>query len=200
VREDVANEMLEAARQHIRASGHPLLITSEAVAERGENDRHREYGLRGRDPDRDCRARRCRWRGVRATLLLRAGERSQCRALLSRQGSLARWRRGLSGTHERRHGPKIALGSARGRHPGAIDPQGYPALRAARNRQDPYHSLSGEQPARSHHPDDHGSPGRIACPVHESRPPSAANDGRDRGRRSDRARSQRDGTSRGIAA
>jgi hypothetical protein len=31
--------MLEAARQHIRASGHPLLITSEAVAERGENDR-----------------------------------------------------------------------------------------------------------------------------------------------------------------
>jgi ATP-dependent Clp protease adapter protein ClpS len=36
---DVANEMLEAARQHIRASGHPLLITSEAVAERGENDR-----------------------------------------------------------------------------------------------------------------------------------------------------------------
>jgi ATP-dependent Clp protease adapter protein ClpS len=36
---DVANEMLEAARQHIRASGHPLLITSEAVAEGGENDR-----------------------------------------------------------------------------------------------------------------------------------------------------------------
>jgi len=31
--------MLEAARQHIRASGHPLLITSEAVAEGGENDR-----------------------------------------------------------------------------------------------------------------------------------------------------------------
>jgi ATP-dependent Clp protease adapter protein ClpS len=36
---DVANEMLEAARQHIRASGHRLLITSEAVAEGGENDR-----------------------------------------------------------------------------------------------------------------------------------------------------------------
>ncbi len=36
---DVANELLEAARQHIRASGHPLLITSEAVAEGGENGR-----------------------------------------------------------------------------------------------------------------------------------------------------------------
>jgi ATP-dependent Clp protease adapter protein ClpS len=34
---DVASEMLEAARQHIRASGHPLLITSEAVAAGGEN-------------------------------------------------------------------------------------------------------------------------------------------------------------------
>src|SRR5258708_12112803 len=30
---DVANEMLEAARQHIRASGHPLLITTEPLAE-----------------------------------------------------------------------------------------------------------------------------------------------------------------------
>jgi ATP-dependent Clp protease adapter protein ClpS len=29
---DVANELLEAARQRIRASGHPLLITSEAAA------------------------------------------------------------------------------------------------------------------------------------------------------------------------
>jgi ATP-dependent Clp protease adapter protein ClpS len=36
---DVADEMLEAARQHIRASGHPLLITSEAVVEGGENGR-----------------------------------------------------------------------------------------------------------------------------------------------------------------
>src|SRR5260370_20170756 len=36
---DVANEMLEAARQHIRASGHPLLITSEAVAGGAENAR-----------------------------------------------------------------------------------------------------------------------------------------------------------------
>src|SRR5258708_33843152 len=33
---DVASDMLEAARQHIRASGHPLLITSEAVPEGGE--------------------------------------------------------------------------------------------------------------------------------------------------------------------
>ena len=30
---DVANEMLEAARQRVRTSGHPLRITSEAVAE-----------------------------------------------------------------------------------------------------------------------------------------------------------------------
>jgi hypothetical protein len=53
---------------------------------------------------------------------------------------------------------------------GSVDPQGYPALRAARNGQDTYHSLSGEQPARSHHAHHYGGPGRIACPVHESRP------------------------------
>jgi len=33
---DVANQVLEAARQRVRASGHPLRITSEAVAEGGE--------------------------------------------------------------------------------------------------------------------------------------------------------------------
>ena len=33
---DAANELLESARQRIRASGHPLLITSEAVAEGDE--------------------------------------------------------------------------------------------------------------------------------------------------------------------
>src|ERR1700738_1753023 len=33
---DVANQVLEAARRRVRASGHPLRITSEAVAEGGE--------------------------------------------------------------------------------------------------------------------------------------------------------------------
>jgi ATP-dependent Clp protease adapter protein ClpS len=33
---DVANELLEAAQQHVRAAGHSLLITSEPVAEGGE--------------------------------------------------------------------------------------------------------------------------------------------------------------------
>ena len=35
---DVANQVLEAARQRVRASGHPLRITSEAVAEGGDRD------------------------------------------------------------------------------------------------------------------------------------------------------------------
>jgi ATP-dependent Clp protease adapter protein ClpS len=33
---DIANRVLEAARQRIHASGHPLRITSEAVADAGE--------------------------------------------------------------------------------------------------------------------------------------------------------------------
>ena len=37
----------------------------------------------------------------------------------------------------------------------AIDPQGHPALRAARHRQDPHHPLSREQSARPHHADHH---------------------------------------------
>src|ERR1700736_5378460 len=37
-RRDTANELLEAARQHVRTSGHPLRITSEAVAEGEEID------------------------------------------------------------------------------------------------------------------------------------------------------------------
>ena len=45
---------------------------------------------------------------------------------------------------------------------GAIDPQRHFALRPARNRQDPHHPLSGEQPARSHHPDHHRGAGRVA--------------------------------------
>ena len=93
----------------------------------------------------------------------------------------------LSGTLARDHGPQAAAGSARGRDPArghteiarpqcpelrrksraaspawAIDPQGHPALRAARHRQDPHHPLSGEQFARSHHADHHGGAGRAA--------------------------------------
>src|ERR1700687_4219250 len=33
---DVANEMLEAARQRVLAAGHPLRITSQAVADSGD--------------------------------------------------------------------------------------------------------------------------------------------------------------------
>ena len=39
----------------------------------------------------------------------------------------------------------------------AIDPQGHPALRPARYRQDPHHPLSRQQPARPHHADHHGA-------------------------------------------
>ena len=49
----------------------------------------------------------------------------------------------------------------------AIDPQGHPALRAARNRQDPHHPLSRQQPARPHHPDHHRGAGRAAGAIHE---------------------------------
>ena len=186
---------------------------------------HREYALRDRDPYRDCRAGRRGRERIRATMLLRVGGCRQRSALLSRQDPVARRRRRLSRALQGSHGPPAAGGAARGRDParshaeiarpqcpelcrkpravapaGTIDPQGHPALRAARNRQDPYHPLSRQQPARSHHPDHHRSADHIACPLHEPGPAAAAGDRRDRGCRSHCARSRRDGTLRGIDA
>src|SRR5258708_35062853 len=60
---DVANEMLEAARHHIRASGHPLLITSEAVAGGGGNGPCTHFG----GPPPRKRFHRKAWRPPSAT-------------------------------------------------------------------------------------------------------------------------------------
>jgi hypothetical protein len=53
----------------------------------------------------------------------------------------------------------------------------------------PYHPLSRQQSARPYHPDHHGRPDRAARCLHEPCPAAAADHGRDRGRRSHRARS-----------
>jgi hypothetical protein len=62
----------------------------------------------------------------------------------------------------------------------------HPALWPARDRQDPHHPLSGQQPARHHHLPHHCRAGRPDAALHESRAPAAAVHGGDRGCRPDR--------------
>ena len=168
---------------------------------------HREYGAGNRRSYRNRRARGRERRGVREALLLRARERRERRELLSRQGALVRCRRELSRKLEGTDGPQAAAGRTRERDPArshtetarpqypelraksraaaparAVDPQGHPALRSARHRQDPYHPLSGQQLARPHDADHHGGASRAARRLHEPRPPAAAGDGGHRGR------------------